>query len=150
MHNLKFRIYYAGMILLICFISTCSKNYQIPRHNTIPVDSLKTYSVAEVDPKPKPVGGYEHLLSKMKYPKEARNRGIKGKVVVNLLVTKEGDGIGHYIEFSPHPILSKEALKVVKETKFTPGKIDSQSVNTWYSIPFYFEMGKKSELQHTF
>ncbi|PAU94196.1 hypothetical protein CK503_08255 [Aliifodinibius salipaludis] len=72
---------------------------------------------------------------------------MKGKVVVNFLVTKEGDGIGHYIESSPHPILSKEALRLIKETKFTQGKINSQPVNTWYSLPFYFRMALKSELQ---
>lgn len=128
----------------------CSSNYQIPQNNTIPVDSLETYSIAEVDTKPKPIGGYKYLLSKMEYPRKARDRGIKGKVVVNLLVTKEGNGIGHYIEYSPHPMLSKEALRLVKETTFAPGKIDSQPVHTWFSIPFYFRMAKKSAIQGEF
>ena len=128
----------------------CGSSHHIPRNNTIPVDSLDTYSVAEVDSKPKPIGGYKYLLSKMEYPRKARDRGIKGKVVVNLLVTKGGNGIGHYIEYSPHPMLSKEALRLVKGTKFAPGKIDSQPVHTWFSIPFYFRMAKKSAIQGEF
>ncbi|PAU94195.1 hypothetical protein CK503_08250 [Aliifodinibius salipaludis] len=64
------------LVLLAVFgiwITGCNPNYQIPRHNTIPVDSLETYSVAEVTPKPKPVGGYQHMLSKMEYPRKARD-----------------------------------------------------------------------------
>jgi len=145
------RIYLSVLLTSIFFFAAnCSKDYHIPRNNTIPVDSLKTYSVDEVDSKPKPIGGYKYLLSKMEYPREARDRGIKGKVVVNFLVTKEGNGIGHYIEYSPHPMLSKEALHLVRETTFNPGKIDSQPVNTWFSLPFHFRMAKKSELQDTF
>ncbi|MDZ7659533.1 energy transducer TonB [Fodinibius sp.] len=134
------------LVLLLAigiWIGGCGSSYQIPRNNTVSVDSLETYSVAEVDSKPKPVGGYKYLLSKMEYPQGARDRGIKGKVIVNFLVTKDGNGIGHYIKYSPHPMLSKEALRLVKGTKFTPGKIDSQPVNTWLSLPFHFKMAKK-------
>ncbi len=140
--------------ILLCgftiLLLSCGSSRHIPRNNTIPVDSLDTYSVAEVDSKPKPIGGYKYLLSKMEYPKKAKDRGINGKVVVKVLVTKEGNGIGHYIEYSPHPMLSKEALRLVKGTTFTPGKIDSHPVHTWFSIPFYFKMAKKSDIQGKF
>ncbi len=149
-------MYNKNISLLVLFLAlsiwilSCGSSYQIPRNNTIPVDSLETYSVADVDSKPEPIGGYKYLLSKMEYPQEARDRGIKGKVIVNFLVTKEGNGIGHYIEYSPHPMLSKEALHLVKGTKFTPGKIDTKPVNTWFSLPFHFRMAKRSAIQDTF
>ena len=133
--------------VMLILLTNCSKNYQIPRTNTIPTDSLQTYSVDEVNEKPKPMGGYRKLLSELDYPFRARQNGIKGTVVIRVLVTKSGNGIGSYIEKSPDPLLSEPALELIQNTTFHPGKIGRIPVNTWISIPFHFQMAKKSDLQ---
>ncbi len=77
----------------------------------------------------------------VKYPPEARNNGIQGTVFLRFEVTKFGTIGKVEIQKGVHPLLDKEAIKVIKSLpKFTPGEQNGKKVNVWYSIPITFKL----------
>ncbi len=136
-----------ALLLAIAGCSSSSKvtNYEIPTSPHPSIDTLQVFSDKEVDQKPGPKGGYRNILSKVRYPAEARKVGATGKVVVKLVVTPKGEGISHYIQSSPHPVLSKEALRVIRSVDFEPGMKNGQFVHSWLAIPISFNLQTNSK-----
>jgi len=48
-----------------------------------------------------------------RYPKEAISQGIKGRVMVSFIIEKDGTVAQVEVERSAHPLLDKEALRVI-------------------------------------
>ena len=92
-------------------------------------------------------GGEAALLAdvskNIRYPSVAQENGIEGKVVVQFVVTKTGQ-IGEVkVVRGKDPDLDKEAKRVVKTLKkFTPGKMNGNAVNVWYTLPITFKLQK--------
>jgi len=73
------------------------------------------------------------------YPKLARKRGYQGKVVLEVLVKKDGHaGSIRLITSSGYKILDKTAIKGVKKWLFHPGKKGDELVEMWVKIPVSF------------
>ncbi len=86
---------------------------------------------------------YKDLNSNIKYPTEAAEEGIQGRVVVRFVVTKTGAIDKVSIARGKHPALDKEAIRVVKTLKkFIPGKQNGEAVNVWYSLPISFKLNQ--------
>ncbi len=78
-----------------------------------------------------------HLI----YPAEAREKKIEGTVYARFEVTKTGEIGKVQIQKGVHPILDKEAIRVIKTLpKFKPGMQNKKPVNVWYSIPIAFKI----------
>ncbi|MDE6488185.1 MAG: energy transducer TonB, partial [Paramuribaculum sp.] len=92
-------------------------------------------------------GGESALLAEVskniRYPSVAQENGIEGKVVVQFVVTKNGS-IGEVkVVRGKDPDLDKEAKRVIKTLKkFTPGKMNGNAVNVWYTLPITFKLTK--------
>jgi periplasmic protein TonB len=97
------------------------------------------YFVAVEEP-PKPVGGMSSIINKLYYPEPARRTGIEGRVIIELIVTKEGNVINASVLQSLFPSLDEVALNAVKETKFIPGKQRGKPVNVEMKIPIQFRL----------
>ena len=64
-----------------------------------------------------------YIAKNVVYPKEAREEGISGKVIVSFIVNKDGYVTNAKIEESADYYLDKEALRVVESSpRWTPGK----------------------------
>ena len=81
------------------------------------------------------------LSKNIKYPTMAMENNIQGRVIVQFVVTKTG-AIGEVkVVRSVDRDLDREAVRVCKSLpKFTPGKMNGQAVNVWYTLPVSFKL----------
>jgi len=95
-------------------------------------------------------GGHEammkHLSRSLKYPDEAAENGIQGKVFVAFVVERDGSinevkvlrGIGGGCD--------QEAIRVVKGMpKWTPGKLAGKEVRVRYNLPIIFKLQEPND-----
>jgi periplasmic protein TonB len=90
-------------------------------------------------------GGEDALIrfisSKLKYPKKARKAGIQGKVLVKFSIDKMGKVTDVGIAKSVDTQLDKEGIRIVKSlARWSPGRIDGESVKVSYVLPINFKM----------
>ena len=78
----------------------------------------------------------------VKYPVDAQEQKIEGRVVVKFVVEADGRIGDVTVVKGVHPSLDKEAVRVVKSMpKWTPGKVDGKPVACYYSLPVSFKLG---------
>ena len=92
---------------------------------------------AAVDDKPRPVAGNP----KPHYPLLARNQGIEGRVVVNVLISVQGTvktiGVG---QSSGSRLLDKAAVQAVKKWRFHPVLHNGKAIPSSESVPIVFKL----------
>lgn len=98
-----------------------------------------------VEQMPEFPGGQAALMSwlanHIKYPAMAQENGVQGRVVVQFVVKTDGSIGDVKVVRSKDPDLDKEAVRVVKTfPNFTPGKMNGQPVNVWYTLPVSFKL----------
>jgi TonB family protein len=108
-----------------------------------PVNGI--YESFALDEKPSFPGGDDGLTSYLAkhtvYPREAKNRGIEGKVYVRFVVTKSGKIGEADVMRTVDALLEMEAIRVVKSLpKWTPGKKNGKPVDVWLIIPIDFRL----------
>ncbi|MCZ2355250.1 MAG: TonB family protein [Bacteroidia bacterium] len=74
------------------------------------------------------------------YPPTAKEAGISGKVILRLLVGKDGSVVKHIVIKSPHKILTEAVVPHLSSLKFTPAIQANRPVQTWVTIPFDFRL----------
>ena len=109
----------------------------------------------EKGPKKSPKKVYEHienmptfngnlnqwLLQNMKYPVEAMNKKEQGKVIVQFIVSENGEVSEPKIIRSVSPALDKEACRIVLAMpKWNPGKLKGKPVAVRYMLPITFRL----------
>lgn len=81
------------------------------------------------------------LQGLVNYPEMARRAGIEGKVVLRVLVDKQGNAKKVLVESSDNKLLDKEAIEAIKKYgKFEPAIQNRQPVTCWVSIPIVFKL----------
>ena len=81
------------------------------------------------------------LLQNMKYPVEAINKKEQGKVIVQFIVSENGEVSEPKIIRSVSPALDKEACRVVLAMpKWNPGKLKGKPVAVRYMLPISFRL----------
>lgn len=74
---------------------------------------------------------------------EAKNAGIQGRVILQFIIEKDGTPAQPRIVRSVHPLLDKEALRIIRQMpKWTPGKQDGKPQRVLYTIPISFRLPK--------
>ena len=104
---------------------------------------MKDGAYQKVDVMPVFPGGDAALLKfiadSTHYPKDAKEKGIKGKVLARFMVKKDGSVSDVSIMQKASPSLDNEAIRVVKLLpKFTPGKLNGKTVPVWFMVPINF------------
>ncbi len=80
----------------------------------------------------------------LKYPASAVEQGIQGRVMVELVIEKDGKVTGVRVVKGVSPELDAEALKVVSASpKWKPGRLNGEKVRTVLTIPVEFRLEKK-------
>lgn len=103
----------------------------------------------QVDQTPEFPGGmpamFDFIGKNIKYPKDARDKKIQGKVLIKLIIEEDGSisetaimqGLGHGCD--------EEVTRVVKAMpKWVPGKKDNELVRTSMVLPIMFALERKS------
>ena len=106
-------------------------------------DSNKIFDVVEEMPQfPGSVGKlFEYLAMNVRYPQEAADKCLQGRVIATFVVEKDGSVTNAMILKSVDPALDAEALRVVKAMpKWTPGKHNGEPVCVKYTVPISFRL----------
>ncbi len=75
------------------------------------------------------------------YPSLAQRRGYEGRVILKVLVSKEGRALKVILaKSSGHSILDRAAMKAVREWIFKPGKLNGKPVEMWVKVPVVYEL----------
>jgi len=75
------------------------------------------------------------------YPPLALRRGFEGRVVLRVLVSKEGLALKVTLaKSSGHAILDIAAIKAVREWVFKPGKLNGVSTDMWVKVPVVYKL----------
>lgn len=83
----------------------------------------------------------QYLNQNLKYPKEAIDKKIQGKVMVNFEVDKDGVISDIRVIQSVDPILDEEAVRVVKAMgNWNPATLGDKAVRSRYTLPIHFKL----------
>ena len=117
------------------------------------VEKSKVYDVVDeknqvldvADEMPEFPGGIQalmmYLTKVVKYPKEAEDNDIQGRVVCTFVVEPDGKVSNTMIAKGVDPALDKEAERVVRSMpNWTPGKQNGQNVRVKYTLPITFRL----------
>jgi len=84
----------------------------------------------------------KYLQSNMKYPAEARENAIQGKVIVKFVVNEMGRVENAIVVRGIGAGCDKEALRVVNAMKgWKPGMMHGKAVKVYYTLPITFRLG---------
>ena len=83
----------------------------------------------------------KYIMENIKYPEQAMKEGIQGRVAVRFIVEKDGSISDVKPILSVHPLLNKEAVRVVESMpKWTPGKQNGKPVRVRFNVPVMFKL----------
>ena len=130
------------LLLLLFAVFSCENGMAQQEE---PSSTIKGEIFTEVDEVPSPQGGmtqfFHYVQENLKYPDEARNNGIEGKVFIEFVVDKSGKvhdakilrGIGNGCD--------AEALRVIANSPdWNPGVNNGQVVNVKLVMPLTFKL----------
>lgn len=88
----------------------------------------------------------KYMVENIKYPDEARNKGITGVVFVTFVVEKEGKITSVKVIRGIGGGCDEEAVRVIKNMpNWEPGKQKGEAVRTQFNIPIKFSLGEKTK-----
>lgn len=113
-------------------------------------DDAKVYSFVSIDKLPSFKGGmsefYAYLQKSVRYPKEAQNNNVQGKVFLSFVVEKDGTLNNVKVERSLGSGTDEEAVRLLEESpKWIPGTVDGKPVRVKYNIPISFSLSKPAD-----
>ena len=116
--------------------------------NAMKVKEDKVFDV--VEQMPQFSGGIEALLKylaeNVRYPKEAEEKSLQGRVIATFVVEKDGSISRAKVVKSVDPLLDEEALRVVNSMpNWTPGRQNGEPVAVKYAIPISFKLQGDAE-----
>ena len=83
----------------------------------------------------------QYLCNNVKYPVEAENQGIQGRVICTFVVEKDGSITNVKVSKSVDPSLDAEAVRVLSAMpRWIPGKQDGKPVQVNYTLPVTFRL----------
>jgi TonB family protein len=110
----------------------------------------KLYLAGEVDVSPEFPGGQAEMMKfifgNLKYPKEAADKKIQGRVTVQFTVKADGNIDDVSVLRGVDPLLDAEATRVIKTMPaWTPGKHKGKIVAVRFLLPIVFQLKKEPE-----
>ena len=131
-----------AFLLLVALLSTTTITAQ---KTVISKNQSKERVFDVVENMPEFPGGQDSLMSflmhTIKYPKEAMEKGVQGRVVAKFIVEKDGQVSTPQVLRSVYPALDEEALRVIHcMPKWKPGKQNGREVRVFFTLPVTFRM----------
>lgn len=111
----------------------------------IPTEKQDTAVLRTVEQLPEFPGGIvefmKWLTRNLRYPPQAQQQKIQGKVIVSFIVNKDGSIASPTIVRSADPLLDREAMRVIKMMPhWKAGLQDGKPCRTMYAIPINFAL----------
>lgn len=106
--------------------------------------SIHTYAQQIKLLAPKPLGGYNALISKIVYDEELIKNRVEGNVVVRFNINEKGEVEFCKIVKALHPRLDKSVVEAVRSTIFLPGIKDGKKTAMQVDLPLLFKDGNVS------
>ncbi len=108
-------------------------------------DDVKKVIFQVVEKMPEFQGGdkalFKYLAENIKYPVDAQEGSIQGRVICRFVVDENGDIKDVEVVRSVHPSLDAEAVRIIKAMpKWTPGMQRGKNVNVQYTLPINFRL----------
>lgn len=124
------------LMMLVLFFSFTTSTAQTKKNDMV-------FDVVEVMPQfpGGQIAMLQYLMKNIKYPEQAMKEGIQGRVAVRFIVEKDGSISDVKPVLSVHPLLNKEAVRVVKSMpKWSPGKHNGKPVRVRFNLPVMFKL----------
>lgn len=81
------------------------------------------------------------ITNNLKYPRDAQNRRLQGRVVVSFLVDENGEVRKLKVEKSDNALLTREVIKVMdRMPKWKPGKHNGTPCTSMVAVPINFQL----------
>jgi TonB family protein len=114
---------------------------------TTPQNNEKILDFVSLETQPSFPGGmekfYDFLKKTVKYPKEAQDKNIQGKVFLSMTIEKDGSLTDIKVDRKLGGGTDEEAVRVLKASpKWIPGVQNGQKVRVKYNIPISFTLTK--------
>lgn len=93
----------------------------------------------ELDTVPDPLN-FTTFINCLTYPKDARNAGLEGRVIVKLLIDKKGIPIQHIIKETPHKVFNKSVESCIYALRYPPVILKGDLIYYWVTVPVKFEL----------
>ena len=125
-----------ALMMLVLLFSFMTSTAQTKKNNMV-------FDVVEVMPQfpGGQIAMMKYIMENIKYPKQAMKEGIQGRVTVRFIVEKDGSISDVKPVLSVHPLLNKEAVRVVESMpKWTPGKQNGKPVRVRFNLPVMFKL----------
>lgn len=92
----------------------------------------------------------KYIAQNLRYPDDAAEKGITGKVIVQFAVNSKGEVVDEKIIAGSHPSLNAEAIRVVKSSPlWTPGFQRGEPVKVLFTFPINFVLQGKPKQQRS-
>ena len=116
---------------------------EVVKNDTLTATANDAFDV--VEEMPEFPGGMEALMTflsrNIKYPSDAQNKGVQGRVVVQFVVNTDGKIEDAHVVRSVQSELDKEALRVINSMpNWKPGKQKGEVVRVKYTVPVMFRL----------
>lgn len=105
----------------------------------------KVFDFVSIETQPSFPGGmnkfYEYLSKNVRYPKEAQNNNIQGKVFLSFIVEQDGTIADVQVVRRLGGGTDEEAVRLLQESpKWVPGILNGKTVRVKYNIPISFTL----------
>jgi TonB family protein len=112
-----------------------------------PTQEDKVYDFVSLEQQPTYPGGmtqfYQFLKKTVRYPKEAQDKNIQGKVFLSFVVEKNGELTNFKVDRKLGGGTDEEAIRVMKlSPHWIPGIQDKKAVRVKYNIPISFTLSQ--------
>jgi TonB family protein len=156
--KINFCIFKSMLFLSVSLVFVLSANAQTVTNNSPQltcteqhVDTVNPGLIYQVVEKmPQFPGGEKALLDyighNLKYPIDAQEKGIQGRVIVRFIVTKTGKVEQVEVLRSLCPSADQEALRVISSLpNWIPGEQKGVKVGVYYTVPITFKLTNNSK-----
>ena len=124
-----------GVVLITTKKAAQANKQQSAQEAFIKVESMPTFQGGDLN-------GYRNWVqSQLQYPKEAKDKGVQGRVIFSFVVEKDGSVSNFDALQAPDKILVDEVERVFKLTpKWEPGKQNGKAVRVKFTVPITFTL----------
>jgi len=91
-----------------------------------------------VEQMPELIGGMKDIQERIRYPEMAVKANIQGRVYLQFIVNEKGEVEDPVVLRGIGGGCDEEAIRVIKETKFSPGLQRGRPVRVRYALPIIF------------
>jgi TonB family protein len=134
------------LLITILSLSIFIANSQVQNKPKVAPKTNKADTVYKrLDVAPKFKGGtgalYKLINESIKYPEEAKTKGIEGKVVVKFIIDSKGKVSNASIFRGVNKLLDDEAVRVINLLPdWVPGQAGGKNVASYVQMPVHFKL----------